>query len=106
MPGQAQSSGGKPFQADRDDVDCIRRRSLRSMAPGLTGRRLDLVRTLEAEGYVAGGGKGSHQKFTRPGRPMIVVPYRRSVSPGVLRSTARALGVSIPELMERLRGGR
>lgn len=41
------------------------------------------------------GGKGSHKKFVAPERPLIILPAnRKSLSPGVLRNVASALGYS------------
>ena len=61
----------------------------------------DLEKLIKGHGYLeTSGGKGSHRKFVHSSRPMIILPNaRESLSPGVLRSIARSLGVrSIREL--------
>jgi predicted RNA binding protein YcfA (HicA-like mRNA interferase family) len=49
-----------------------------------------IVARLQAEGWVKEAG-GKHDKFTKPGRPgvLIVVPRHREQSPGVARSIAK-----------------
>ncbi len=61
----------------------------------------DLEKLIRRFGYFEiSGGKGSHRKFVHDARPTIILPNaRESLSPGVLRSVARILGVgSIREL--------
>lgn len=61
----------------------------------------DLEKLIRSHEYTeVSGGKGSHRKFVHSSRPMIILPdARESLSPGVLRSIARSLGVrSIREL--------
>ncbi len=54
----------------------------------------DLIRRLEAEGWVRVGGKGDHAKFKRPGRPgHVVVPHpRKDLAIGTLRNIYRQAG--------------
>jgi predicted RNA binding protein YcfA (HicA-like mRNA interferase family) len=61
----------------------------------------DLEKFIRKLGYSeVTGGKGSHRKFVHNSRPTIILPNaRESLSPGVLRSVARSIGVrSIREL--------
>jgi predicted RNA binding protein YcfA (HicA-like mRNA interferase family) len=61
----------------------------------------DLEKLIKSFDYAEiSGGKGSHRKFVHDSRPMIILPNaRESLSPGVLRTIARSLGVrSIREL--------
>ena len=55
----------------------------------------DLEKLIRQFGYSEiSGGKGSHRKFVHNSRPTIILPNaRESLSPGVLRSVARTLGV-------------
>jgi hypothetical protein len=54
--------------------------------------RHKIVARLVAEGWTNQGG-GSHDKFTRPGRPYpVIVPRHRVLSLGVARSIAQAAG--------------
>jgi predicted RNA binding protein YcfA (HicA-like mRNA interferase family) len=55
----------------------------------------DLEKFIRKLGYSEiAGGKGSHRKFVHNSRPTIILPNaRESLSPGVLRSVARTLGV-------------
>jgi predicted RNA binding protein YcfA (HicA-like mRNA interferase family) len=55
----------------------------------------DLEKLIRKLGYSEiTGGKGSHRKFVHNSRPTIILPNaRESLSPGVLRSVARTLGV-------------
>jgi len=57
--------------------------------------RFDEVETvLESFGYELKGSKGSHRRFERPGRPMIVVPVSaRRVSRYYLADLVRLLGL-------------
>jgi predicted RNA binding protein YcfA (HicA-like mRNA interferase family) len=48
--------------------------------------------------YQKGRGHGSHSVYTRPGSPIIVLPDSRDLSPVVLRTTAKTLGISMHEL--------
>lgn len=63
--------------------------------------RTRLQKYLRRTGWdeVAGGGKGSHAKYRRDGK-MIVVPYSKDVSRTVESSTARTLGMSIHDLRQ------
>jgi predicted RNA binding protein YcfA (HicA-like mRNA interferase family) len=52
----------------------------------------NVVRRLEAEGWVCLGGAG-HDKFRHPFlRGTIIVPRHRTLSPGVARSIHKAAG--------------
>jgi len=54
--------------------------------------RADIVRRLQAEGWVNDGG-GRHDLFRHPERfGVIAVPRHRRLSPGVARAIARAAG--------------
>lgn len=54
--------------------------------------RTEVVRWLEAEGWLNEGG-GKHDLFRHPGRKgAIIVPRHRRLSPGVARSIAKAAG--------------
>ena len=54
--------------------------------------RAEVVRRLEAEGWLNEGG-GKHNLFRHPGRKgVIIVPRHRRLSPGVARSIAKAAG--------------
>jgi predicted RNA binding protein YcfA (HicA-like mRNA interferase family) len=55
----------------------------------------DLAKLLKKTGYSeVVGGKGSHRKFSHETRPMIILPNsREALSPGVLRSVSRTLGL-------------
>ena len=53
--------------------------------------RAKVVARLVADGWQNVGG-GSHDKFVKAGRPSIMVPRHRSLSPGVARSIAKAAG--------------
>lgn len=46
---------------------------------------------LEREGWELAGGT-KHDKFRKPGKPAIMVPRHRTVTPGVARSIAVAAG--------------
>ena len=55
--------------------------------------RNKIVRRLERDGWLNRGG-GSHDVFTHPSRPgvIIVVPRHRELSPGVSRQIAKQAG--------------
>lgn len=54
--------------------------------------RAEVVRRLEAEGWLNEGG-GKHDLFRRPGmNGVIIVPRHRRLSAGVARSIAKAAG--------------
>jgi hypothetical protein len=53
--------------------------------------RVEVAKRLRAEGWQEAGGT-KHDKFTKPGRPTIIVPRHRTLSPGVARSIAKAAG--------------
>lgn len=54
--------------------------------------RAEVVRRLEAEGWLNEGG-GKHDLFRHHGRKgVIIVPRHRRLSPGVARSIAKAAG--------------
>ena len=54
----------------------------------------DLIRRLQAEGWVRVGGKGDHFKFKHPERAgHVVVPHpRKDLAPGMLRNIYRQAG--------------
>ena len=54
----------------------------------------DLIRRLQAEGWVRVGGKGDHFKFKHPERAgHVVVPHpRKDLAPGTLRNIYRQAG--------------
>ncbi len=54
----------------------------------------DLIKRLEAEGWVHVGGKGDHMKFKHPLHPgHVVVPHpRKDVAIGTLRNIYRQAG--------------
>lgn len=60
--------------------------------PGETNTRRIIAR-LSREGWTKIGG-GSHDKFSNPARPevLIIVPRHREVSPGVARDIAKKAG--------------
>lgn len=55
--------------------------------------RAKVVRRLQREGWVNRGG-GSHDVYTHPERPgvIVVVPRHRTLSPGVARQIAKLAG--------------
>ena len=55
----------------------------------------DLEQLIKKIGYPeTAGGKGSHRKYVHESFPTIILPnIRESLSPAVLRSVSRALGV-------------
>lgn len=55
----------------------------------------DLEKLIKKSGYLeAAGGKGSHRKFVHETLPTIILPNsRESLSPAVLRSVSRTLGI-------------
>jgi hypothetical protein len=53
--------------------------------------RAEVIKRLRAEGWQQAGGT-KHDKFTKIGRPTIMVPRHRTLSPGVARSIAKAAG--------------
>ncbi len=59
--------------------------------PKIETSRARIVERLIAEGWENTGG-GKHDKFRKPGRPSIMVPRHRILSPGVARSIASAAG--------------
>ena len=77
-------------------------RGTKSLIPWFSGEVSHLsVSTRDLEKFIRKlgyseitGGKGSHRKFVHNSRPTIILPNaRESLSPGVLRSVARTLGV-------------
>jgi predicted RNA binding protein YcfA (HicA-like mRNA interferase family) len=57
----------------------------------------DVMSRLRREGWAEHPGKGSHRKFTKPGRPMVTVPnHPGDLKSGLLRSIARAAGWEWP----------
>ncbi|WP_310773617.1 type II toxin-antitoxin system HicA family toxin [Mycobacterium sp. Z3061] len=67
--------------------------------PSVSSRRL--IRYLEDRGWVIepGRGKGSHVRLRQVGKPSLTIPANReSLSPPVLKSVAKALGVRVGEL--------
>ena len=77
-------------------------RGTKSLIPWFSGEVSPLsVSTRDLEKFIRKlgyseitGGKGSHRKFVHNSRPTIILPNaRESLSPGVLRSVARTLGV-------------
>jgi hypothetical protein len=79
-----------------------------SIEPGYTTSTRELVGALtKYYGYtLAGGGKGSHIKLTKPGAPNIHVPGNRPVlSHGVVKQALNAIGgYSLSSLREVLDG--
>ncbi len=57
----------------------------------LTNSR-DIIRRLEAEGWVLVSSKGSHHKFRRGGQSLIVPYPKKDLPLGTARSIARAAG--------------
>ena len=57
----------------------------------LTNSR-DIIRHLEAEGWVLVSSKGSHHKFRRGGQILIVPHPKKDLPLGTARSIARAAG--------------
>lgn len=53
--------------------------------------RAKIVERLIADGWENLGG-GKHDKFRKVGKPSIIVPRHRTLSPGVARSIAKAAG--------------
>jgi len=59
----------------------------------LHGHRFDdCVKILESLGYRMNTkqGKGKHVKFTKPGKPMIIIPKKNPVSPGAVEDVIKA----------------
>ena len=54
----------------------------------------EMTRLCRHYGYEiqGGAGKGSHLKLEKAGAPMVVLPHRRDLSPGVIKNTLAALG--------------
>lgn len=54
----------------------------------------EMIRLCRHHGYEiqSGAGKGSHLKMEKSGAPMVVLPHRRDLSPGVIKNTLAALG--------------
>lgn len=52
----------------------------------------ELVKLLEAAGFVSSEGKGDHQKWSAPGlaRPVIIT-QTREISPGLTRKALQAI---------------
>lgn len=76
--------------------------------PGVTAplSSRDLSRALRKWGYTENTkrGKGSHTVFEAPGEPLVVLPHAKDLSPQVLRTTAKALGLdSVRELEDEVR---
>ena len=62
------------------------------------------MRYLEkVHGYVVNGGGGGHTKFIHESLPMVVIPSARELSPPVLRSTAKSLGMTVREFATAVR---
>lgn len=57
----------------------------------LTNSR-DIIRRLEAEGWMLVSSKGSHHKFRRGGHNLIVPHPKKDLPLGTARSIARAAG--------------
>jgi len=57
----------------------------------LTNRK-DILRRLEAEGWVLVSVKGSHHKFRRGGQTLIVPHPKKDLPLGTARSIARVAG--------------
>jgi predicted RNA binding protein YcfA (HicA-like mRNA interferase family) len=57
-------------------------------------RSAEVVKRLEADGWVRVGGKGDHQKFKHPSKPgHVTVPHpRRDIAIGTLRNIFRQAG--------------
>lgn len=67
---------------------------------GITGRRA--VRAFERAGFVAGTPEGSHVTLRKPGFPIVVIPLHREVSPYLLRSQIKRVGLTEEEFLELL----
>jgi len=52
----------------------------------------DIIRRLEAEGWVLDSSKGSHHKFRKDGRTLIVPHPKKDLPLGTARSISRAAG--------------
>lgn len=52
----------------------------------------DIIRRLEAEGWVLVSSRGSHHKFRRDGRALIVPHPKKDLPLGTARNIARAAG--------------
>jgi predicted RNA binding protein YcfA (HicA-like mRNA interferase family) len=52
----------------------------------------DIIRRLEAEGWVLAGSKGSHHKFRKEGQSVIVPHPKKDLPLGTARSIARFAG--------------
>lgn len=57
----------------------------------LTNSR-DIIRRLEAEGWVLVSSRGSHHKFRRGGQSLIVPHPKKDLPLGTARNIARAAG--------------
>ncbi len=58
----------------------------------------DLIRRLEAEGWMLARTKGSHRQYRHPSKPgLVTVPHpKRDLPIGTLRSIAKQAGWSKP----------
>ena len=57
----------------------------------------DVMNRLQHEGWAERPGRGLHPVFVKPGRDVLPVPsHRGDLSPGTLRSIARAAGWDWP----------
>lgn len=52
----------------------------------------DIIRKLEAEGWLLVSSRGSHHKFRKGGRTLIVPHPKKDLPTGTARSIARAAG--------------
>jgi predicted RNA binding protein YcfA (HicA-like mRNA interferase family) len=68
----------------------------------------DMVRLCRRNGYEirTGAGKGSHLKLEKAGSPVVVLPQRHDLSPGVIKNTLAAIGGyklrDLPKLLDTI----
>jgi len=59
----------------------------------------EVVRGLEANGFVMVSQRGSHRKFRSDGA-VVIVPMHREIARGTLRSILEQAGLTIEELLK------
>lgn len=66
----------------------------------LTYKFADVIRKLQAAGYVVVGQKGSHVKLLKvssEGTRVVIVPHHRELATGTLRGILRHAGLTVGE---------
>jgi predicted RNA binding protein YcfA (HicA-like mRNA interferase family) len=65
----------------------------------------DVIKALSQLGFVFVSQKGSHRKYNKGGRT-VIVPMHYELRPGTLSSVAEQAGVPLKKLLERLKKGK